>query len=243
MDITLYFIIAIIILMAAMLQGVTGFGFSLLAVPLLSFVLPLKIIVPLLVLYSLILNILVFSKVKGKINKVQIIVLVLFGLAFIPVGIKLLNSVDENLIKLIVGIIIIISAISMNFGYKIKFKNQNIAFAVTGMLSGILNGASALSGPPVILMLSNEKVKKENFRKTLAIYFLVLNLFTIPIFIYEKMMTSEIISYSIKLFPALVIGALVGIKFGNKLPEKIFRKVTLILIFVMGVLTVMSTLG
>lgn len=231
-----------IIMLSGMIQGITSFGFSLLAVPLLSLLMPLQLIVPILVIFSLVMNVIIFTKVKGHINKLQIALLVIFGLSSIPIGINALQGIDENIIKIVVGVVIIISAISMNFGLKVKFKNQNIAYAITGFFSGILNGSSSLSGPPVILLLSNEGASKENFRKTLSTYFLVLNLFTIPIFIMEKMITEEVLVNTLKLSPALFIGVFTGVFFGNRLPDRIFKKVTLVLIFVMGVLTITSAL-
>lgn len=242
MTLGIYILAFMIIMFSSMIQGITSFGFSLLAVPLLSMILPLKVVVPMLVIFSLGMNIVIFTKVKGHINKIHISLLVVFGLVSIPIGINVLQDFNESIIKLIVGIVILISAISMNFGLKVKFKNQNIAYAITGFLSGILNGSSSLSGPPVILLLSNEGASKENFRKTLSTYFLILNFFTIPIFIMEKMVTSEILLTTIKLSPALLIGVFSGVIFGNRLPDAIFRRVTLMLIFIMGILTVFSAL-
>lgn len=237
-----YMIAFAIILFSATVQGATGFGFSLLAVPLLAFVLPLSVIVPVLVLFSLVLNVIVFFKLKGHVDKIQMFLLILFGLVSIPIGINALQGLDENIIKLVVGGVVIISAAAMQFGFKIKFKNQKIAYGLTGFFSGILNGSSSLSGPPVILMLSNEAVDKSTFRKTLATYFLTLNLFSIPMFILRGMVTDEVITNTLKLSPALLIGVLLGVGLGNKLPEAIFRKITLLLIFVMGVLTVISAI-
>lgn len=239
---SIYILSFIIITISALVQGITSFGFSLLAVPLLAIILPLDQIVPMLVVYSLILNIIVFANLKGKLDKKQILLLVGFGLVSIPIGIYALRVVDETWIKLLVGIIVILSSIAMNFGIKIKFKNQNIAYGLTGFLSGILNGASSLSGPPVILLLSNEGVNKENFRKTLSTYFMTLNLFTIPMFLMNGLLTEEVMTTSFKLFPALLIGTFTGLKFGNKIPDHIFRKITLGLIFIMGILTLVSAL-
>lgn len=237
------FVIAfIIIIFSAMVQGATGFGFSLLAVPLLAFVLPLNVIVPILVLFSLLLNVIVFFKLQGHVDKVKIGILIGFGLISIPIGINALQGLDENIIKLAVGIIVIVSAVAMNFGIKIHFKNEKVAYGLTGILSGILNGASSLSGPPVILMLSNEGVEKSTFRKTLATYFLALNLFSIPMFVLNGMVTTEVLSKSVILLPALIIGVLIGVGLGNKLPEKIFRKITLTLIFLMGIMTIISSI-
>jgi len=237
---TIFILSFIIIGLAAVIQGITSFGFSLLAVPLLALILPLDQIVPMLVVFSLLLNIIVFTRLKGTINKKQMIILVTFGLIAIPFGTYALKVVNEEWIKLTVGIIVIISSVAMNFGLKVKFKNQNLTYGLTGLLSGVLNGAAALSGPPVILLLSNEGVNKESFRKTLATYFMILNFFTIPIFLISGFLTSEVMLNSAKLLPALLIGTLTGIGFGNKLPDHLFKKITLGLIFIMGILTLIS---
>lgn len=230
----------VIILISAIIQGISGFGFSLVAVPLLALLLPLETITPMLVLFSLLLNIILFKKVKGKTDKKQMGLLIAFGLISIPIGMFALKSLNESYIKLGVGIIVVISALAMNFGYKIKFKNQNLAYGLTGFLSGILNGSSSLSGPPVILMLSNEGVDKNNFRKTLATYFMTLNLLSVPIFFFGGILTKEVLVKSGQLLPAMVVGVFLGVKLGDKIPESIFKKLTLILIFIMGIMTLIS---
>jgi len=45
---------------------------------------------------------------------------------------------------------------------------------------------------------------------------------------------------SVQLFPALLIGTLTGLKVGDKIPDHIFKKITLGLIFIMGILTLIS---
>jgi len=236
----IYFISFIVIVLSALIQGATSFGFSLIAVPLLALILPLSDITPMLVLFSLLLNIILFSKIKGDVNKKQITILIIFGLIAVPLGIHGLKSLDESYIKIAVGIIVIISAISLNFGFKVHFKNQTLAYGLTGFFSGILNGASSLSGPPVILMLSNEGVNKDNFRKTLSTYFMILNLFSLPIFFKSGMLTKDVLINTGKLLPAMLLGTLIGIGLGNRLPEKQFKKITLVLIFVMGIMTLIS---
>lgn len=230
----------IIIWFAASIQGISGFGLSLVAVPLLSLILPLEVVVPLMVVFSLILNVISFSKIKGHVNKTQMLILICCGVLFIPVGIYGLKTLDDQIIKVVAGVIISFSAIMMAFGFKLKFNNQKIAYGITGMLSGVLNGASSLSGPPVILLLSNEGGEKNNFRKTLATYFMLLNIFTLPAFVIGGFDVDQVLYYGIRLLPALIIGTLFGIAVGNKVPEALFRKLTLGLILVMGIMTVLS---
>lgn len=238
----IYFFSMLIIFSAAFIQGAVGFGFSLVAVPLLAIFLPLKEIVPMMVLFSLALNIIVWIKLKGHVDKRKIMVLILLGLVFIPVGILTLKFVKESYIQISVGLLVIVASLAMMKQYKIHFKNPYVAYALTGILSGVLNGATSLSGPPVILMLSNDGVDKMSFRKTLATYFMALNLFSLPMFFLGGMVTKPLLIKSLFIFPSVLIGVLLGILFGNKLNEKIFRKVTLILIFIMGIMTILSGL-
>ena len=125
--------------------------------------------------------------------------------------------------------------------YKITFKNDTMAYGLAGILSGILNGATSLSGPPVILMLSNEGVNKGSFRKTLATYFMVLNIFSLPMFIASGLLDRPLLIKSAIIFPSMVIGVILGIGLGNRMKENHFRKITLGLVFAMGLMTVISS--
>jgi uncharacterized membrane protein YfcA len=236
-----YLYVMVIIGISALIQGTVGFGFSLVAVPLLAFAMPLKEIVPMLVLYSLFLNIMVWFKVNGKVDKKKIMLLIIFGLISIPLGIYILNYVKEIYIQIFVGILIIISSLAMIKNYKITFKNDTMAYGLAGILSGILNGATSLSGPPVILMLSNEGVNKGSFRKTLATYFMVLNIFSLPMFIASGLLDRPLLIKSAIIFPSMVIGVILGIGLGNRMKENHFRKITLGLVFAMGLMTVISS--
>lgn len=234
------FISLFILIFAASVQGATGFGFSLVAVPLLSFVMPLTRIVPILVLYSLILNVIVFTKLKGHVDKKKITLLVTMGMVGIPIGVYILRFVHEDYIKFVVGILVMISSMAMFFNFKAHFKNQFLTYGTVGLISGILNGSSSLSGPPVILMLSNEGVNKQDFRKTLATNFMVLNIITIPMLLLQGVITTKILTSSVLRLPGMLLGVYIGLKIGHMIPEKIFRKITLVMIFAMGLMTTIS---
>ncbi|MTI66221.1 MAG: sulfite exporter TauE/SafE family protein [Firmicutes bacterium] len=244
MDIS-FFIIStgiVIILISGLIQGMTSFGFSLLALPLLGLILPIKIVVPILVIYSLVINAIIIYKIREDVHLGRIKYLIIAGIISTPLGTYLLLILNENTLKVVIGIIISISAISMLKGYKINIesKRENISYIPVGLISGILNGSVSLSGPPVILFLANQGVKKQIFRANLTSYFLILNIITIPTYFFGGLITKDVINHTIILFPALIIGVLLGIKLGNKVDEKIFKKLTLILVISMGILSIIS---
>ena len=64
-----------------------------------------------------------------------------------PWGTYLLLILDESILKISIGIIIIISAWALYTGYRVNIKNQNLGNAVAGFISGLLNGSLTMSGP------------------------------------------------------------------------------------------------
>ena len=80
-------ILSLIVFLASLIQGATSFGFSLVALPLMGFILNLKEIVPLLVILSLVLNILIALQLKMKPNIKEIFLLFIFGIIAIPFGV------------------------------------------------------------------------------------------------------------------------------------------------------------
>lgn len=228
----------LIIMFASTIQGMTSFGFSLIAVPLLGFLLPLKDFVPMLVLFSFILSIFLFKNLKGEFDKKRILVLVLSGIASTIPGIYILKFIDNSILKLVVGIIILFSSVLMLFGIRIKVKIRILGDIIAGMASGFLNGSVSLSGPPVILLLSNEDTEKEIFRKTLTTYFMMLNFISLPMFFINGLLTRDIVVKSLINLPALGIGMILGLFIGNSISEGHFKSLTLGMILVLGIMSV-----
>ncbi len=236
------FLFSLIIFIAAVIQGMTSFGFSLVAMPFLTLFISLKLIVPTLVVCSLLLNVIIFSRMKGTLHVRRIMVMLVIGIVSTPIGVELLTIIDERYLKAFVGILVIISAIIMMKDVHISFRNKTVTYGLTGLFSGILNGSVSLSGPPVVLMLVNEGEDKNNFKKNLSAYFLALNIFTIPSFIVKGYISAEVIKMVLFGSVAIIVGASIGIKLGEKIDESKFRKIILTMIMVMGIMTLVSIL-
>jgi len=230
----------LIIFFAALVQGMTSFGFSLLAMPFLTFFMPLQLIVPILVVCSLCLNCIIFFQLKGQLYIKRMILMLIVGIVSTPIGVELLTLVDEKHLKFCVGSLIIISALIMFKGIHFRFSNKQITYIITGFMSGVLNGSVSLSGPPVVLMFVNEGQEKETFRKNISGYFLTLNIFTIPSFFAKGLLTHEVITYSGIGIVALSIGAIIGVNVSEGIDELKFKRLVLMMIMGMGLMTIIS---
>lgn len=231
------------VLLASSIQGITGFGFALIAVPLLSLFIPeLTNITPIIVIYSFLTNIIIVYKARQDIDFKKIIPLVIFGIIATPIGTYILLYVKVSTLKIIIGLIITITAFAMLKNFTINIRNQVASYGIIGLLSGLLNGCTGLSGPPVVLFLTNQNTDKKVFRANLTFYGIATNIFAIILFIIEGIINYSVLNFTLIYLPALIIGVFVGIRTSSIINETVFRNLTIYLIIALGLYTVISQL-
>ncbi len=236
-----YIWIFLIIFAASLIQGMTSFGSSLFALPLLLVFLDIRVIVPLLASYNLVMNSMIFRKVGKDADLKKISPLLITAIIFTVIGSFLLKNLEADPIKLTVGIILFITATSNLLGFKVKLKKPERFYIPVGLASGALNGATGMSGPPVLLFLSNLDVPKKVFRSTLTSYFWVLNVVAIIMFIIQGLFDKSVLNIVLIYLPALITGTYVGLLLGEKFDERVFKKIVLVIMVVMSINLVLKS--
>ncbi|MFL2640002.1 MAG: sulfite exporter TauE/SafE family protein [Dehalococcoidia bacterium] len=233
----------IVFFFAGLTQGLTGFGFGLVAVPILGFIISPKMIAPMVVIYTSFTNLLVLNNAKAHLNIRRIYVLTTAGVLTIPLGTWMISYMTPDHLRLFIGFAVTISAILMSAGIRLKIVRERLASAVVGVVSGILSGSIAIGGPPVILFFSNQEVPREEFRANIAAYFFPISLAANVSFYFAGLLTLETVLYALWFVPALVLGVAIGNKYNNLLSEIIYRRVALIVVFFAGILSILNGAG
>jgi len=231
-----------IIFVAGFIQGLTSFGLSIFALPFLLLLFPLQEIVPTIIVLAVLTNTLVLLPVRKEINFKKFRLLVAMGILFMPVGILSLTYLNPDYLRLFFGVLITFFSLLLILKKTFPIKHEKIGCTITGALSGFLNGSLSLSGPPVVLFLSNQGVGKDAFRANITLYFLILNIIAIALFLASGMLNTVVFARIPYFAPALVIGALAGIKASKRLKDEAFKKIVLIFLFASGIWTIVSTL-
>lgn len=229
--------------LSGLTTGLTGFGLALVATPLLILILPPKVVVPLLTLQAMGSNFLILYESRRWVDLGRIWPLMLAGVAGVPFGAYLLVVCDAGPLKTFIGVAIALSALAFLLGFKRQVANERLACVPIGLASGLLNGSTGMSGPPVILFFANQGVEKRTFRANLAAYFTVVNLATLPAYLVGGLVTRPVATYAALLFPALVVGLFAGMRLARHVDERAFRRVVLIVVCGAGLLAVASGLG
>jgi len=205
--------------------------------------LPAKTVVPMIMIYSALINATILFEARKWVDLKRIWILIIAGIIGVPIGTYLLIVLNDNTLRMFIGSIIILFAVALLTSFRKKIKNEKLAFAPIGFVGGLLGGSTSMSGPPVIIFFTNQGLKKQVFRANLVAYFMAMSLVAISSFIVGGLITTEVIKYTILFLPAMIFGVAIGIKLVHSVEEKLFQNIILIVVIIAGVLSVISGLG
>ena len=237
--------IILIFMFSAFLKGWSGFGTNLIAIPALVMLnYEFKEAVIIVITLNLFLNIaILIENKKFNIRSLDNIrMLVIFGIIFNFVGVYFLHSVDPNILKIITGSLIILTVINKALNLKFKITNKEKYYIPAGILSGIFNGIAGLGGLPVLILLSNSDMEKDDFRTTLVSYFLVMNIVAIIGYSATGLYTTFIFTNIGIILVFGLAAAMFGIYLSRRVSDKLFQKAFLVVLLFMGLSLIYNAL-
>ena len=81
------------------------------------------------------------------------------------------------------------------------------------------------------------------FEIRLIAYFFCLYFATVPAYFFGNLITFELLQSSAVMVPVMFLGATLGIMLSKKLDEAVFKRITLLLILVTGVMAILTAVG
>ncbi len=161
-----------VLFLATLIRSTLGFGEALVAVPLLALVVPVEVAAPVAALVSITVALIVVVQDWRKIHFRSAGWLVLPTMLGIPLGLMLLRSVPEPVVKgALAAVIIAFSVVSLFSDTQRELKDDKFAW-LFGFGAGVLGGAYGMNGPPLVIYGSLRKWSPQHFRATLQGYFL-----------------------------------------------------------------------
>ena len=232
------FLIILIVLVASIIRGFNGFGFSATCISGFSFILPAIEIVPIILILEVFISIFMAPYIWNKIDW-NFVFKLLIGIAIgSPIGLYLLKYLSPQTTHLYVCVIIIFFSILLMRGYSNQKINNNELKIFTGIISGTLNGLTTLGGMPVALFLLVTSIQPAVIRGSLAALFFLTDVYAFILSFFAGIVDMITIYRTLPLIIILPIGVYIGDKFFVKSKETLYRKVVfyfLILISIFGI--------
>lgn len=229
-------LLLLIVFSAALLQTTSGFGFALMAMPLVSLVIGVKLAAPLVALVGFTLYAVNLARYRRSLDLRVVAPLAVAAALGIPLGVWMLSSLDEKLVKSTLGIVLIGYALYALWQPQLTPLRADFWAFPAGFLAGCLGGAFNTPGPPVIVYGNLKQWPRDLFRSTLQALFLVSSALVIVSHAVAGNFNRPLLATYLLLAPALLLGVWAGSRVDRRLNNERFRTLVVGLILATGVL-------
>jgi len=199
---------AVILFAAYVIRGITGFGSGLIAVPLLALFLPLKFVVPMVLLLDFTASIVIGGFNFKRVEWGELGLLIPFGLIGVVLGTSLLLSLPPELMLIALAAFVFVFAVRSLFnihGEKLASRGWAVPAALTG---GTVSALFGTGGPPYVIYLSHRIHNKSDLRATFSALFFAEGLMRIISFLIAGLLVSAKVWLAYFAALPLVLGAL-----------------------------------
>jgi uncharacterized membrane protein YfcA len=223
-------------LLAGFAQGLSGFAFAMIALSVWAWALAPQVAAPLAVFGALIGQLLSLFQVRAGYDLRRIAPLVAGGAIGVPIGVFALHNFDPIKFKLVVGTLLVLYAgYGLLAGGDLRVRaGGRWLDAFVGLIGGALGGLGGMSGSVPAIWTQMRGWNRDLRRATMQVYNISMHVFTLTV--YAE--TGSLRALDWRLFalaaPAILIPAYYGARLYQRISERIFQRVILVLLLFSG---------
>jgi uncharacterized membrane protein YfcA len=219
--------LAAITLLAAVVNGALGYGFSSITVPLALLFLDNRVLNPALVLLEVALNAYVLWVNRRAANAVfRRVVPIIAGLApGIAAGTLIVARVNPGWLRFATLVVLLPLILVQAAGYRRPLAAERAIGFVFGIGVGVLYSVTTISGPPLAVMLSNQGFVLQEFRAALGLIRLAESSMTAVSYSFAGLVTSDSLRIALTIVPSVLVGVPIGAWMIRRVRAETFRRV------------------
>lgn len=220
-------LLAGITLVAAIVNGALGYGFSSITVPLALLFLTNRILNPALVPIEVALNAYVLWVNRAAFPVVwrRVLPIVVGLLPGVLVGTMMVSQVNPGWLKFGTFVALLPLILFQAAGYRRPIRSERSVGFVFGGAVGVLYSVTTISGPPLAVMLSNQGLAKRDFRAALGFIRLAESSFTAVAYAYAGLYSAESMGLIPYILPSIAVGVPVGAQLIQRIRPDTFRRI------------------
>ena len=152
----------------------------------------------------------------------------------VPIGNLLLFAMEPNLIRRIIGWLIVGASVLILSGWRYRGPQGVGASAITGVISGLINGFVGLGGPPLVIYMLALKQTAAVQRANILVFMAITSVLILGSTFVSGGVTTEAGILGVLTAPFLWIGGWLGARLFLTLPAELFKKFSLVALIVLG---------
>ncbi len=222
----------LIVTVAYTVYGLTGFGATIIAIPLLAHFFPLRFAVPMMLVFDLFAGLLLGLKNRKYLDRQELLRLLPFLLLGMGAGVTLLVQASERWLLLLLGTFVL-SYASWSLLSKVAPAPVSAHWAIpAGVIGGAFTGLYGTGGPVYMIYLARRLPDKTVMRATIGVLIFGTALIRLALFTGSDFYTQRnLLPLAFALLPCALIGYLAGSHLHARMPaHRVMRAVWLLLI-------------
>jgi uncharacterized membrane protein YfcA len=244
-------VVAVVLFLAGVVSGLSGFAFSAIAACILWLLPPLQA-VPLIMLLSVCNQLLSVGQLRkemvlrGTAEREGALAYIAGGVTGVPIGLALLHALPTRVFASGLSLFLIIYSVFLLLkpgSLRIRLSGWRPAIAV-GVAGGIVGGFSAFPGSMPVVYLGLRGFSKTETRGITQPYILALQLFSLSILAVTHPAIFDLQFWLLwgAALPAVLFGSWTGVALYRRMSEVNFRRAVLFLLIVSGLSLLVKTL-
>ncbi len=243
MEIYQLILIAAIAMCGSFIQSVTGFGFGIFAM----------MFLPQLLMFT---EANMLSSILGALTSIFVLLTMLkhvdwkniiFPLAGSFVGtfvaVTFIKSQTNSTLTLLLGIVLFsLSIYFLFFSNRIHIKITWYTGIIAGLLSGIMGGMFAMSGPPAVIYYMQSEKDSKSYLATLSAYFVISNIYSIAVKAFSGFVTVNVLTGLITGVIGMAIGTVIGKTIFKRMNAQMLKKAVYGFMAVSGIANIITSL-
>lgn len=219
-------------------QAISGFGFALIAVPLLSLFIDPRVAVVLATFVGAFSSTFQAIVDRRYVDKNLVRRLVLSAYVGMPFGLGVFILVSEDTLRVIVGVVVLLAAVFLIKGFTVLDSTKKYDW-IMGAVSGLLATSTSTNGPPLVFLMQAKKMNPQSFRASINVVFSFSSFGAIVLFIASGNVSLSDVTGIVISIPMLLLGLFVGFRLRSRINPEQFR----ILVFVLLITSAVSALA
>jgi len=210
----------LVVLIAYLIFGISGFGSTLIAVPVLAHLMPLKFVIPVVVLLDCVSAISMGVKLRADVWKSEFIPMLPFLLVGLFIGAFVLMNVSAQWLLLILGGFVLLFGMNYLIDRKSRIRLPRWAVAPIGVFAGTTSSAFGVGGPLYVFYFTARGATPEQIRATVPAVFSFTTVARIAIFASVGLFSTQMVIAAAALLPVMALGLWCGHRLHGRLSRE-----------------------
>lgn len=215
-----------IVLLSAVAQAVSGFGFALLAVPLLAATTDARTAVIVASLASLGLNLTAVARERAHVRWRTANLVTAAAVVGMPAGLLILVFAPGRLLTGLIAAVVL--GCTLLVWREARFRTGTGAVGAVGVLVGVLTTSTGTNGPPLVAALHALGYDPRTFRATLATTFASTGVIGLAGFLVSGQVSALALRIAAIALPAVLLGWWLGNQIFARVDPLAFRRIVLV---------------